>query len=134
MWLPPSGYSDRGDLACGGDRSASDQARLELTKSSLRVMNDKTQGKHNRSAFGELRPVEPDSQAIDRLAANYLAFAQLASIRLWQRLMSPRPRREAAAANNARSRFPPASVGASAAEARKCARPWARDACATSEY
>jgi transposase len=32
-------------------------------------------------------------RATNRLAANYLAFVQLASIRLWLRIMSPRPRK-----------------------------------------
>src|ERR1700720_3146119 len=41
--------------------------------------------------FNRIKQCRRVATRYDRLAANYLAFVQLASIRIWLRLMSPRP-------------------------------------------
>jgi transposase len=62
--------------------------------------------------FNKLKQYRRVATRYDKLAANYLAFVQLASIRLWLRLMSPRPRLESAAPpeHRAESRGPRSPV------------------------
>jgi transposase len=52
--------------------------------------------------FNKIKHCRRVATRYDKLAANYLAFVQLASIRLWRALMSPRPRPSASAAGLSR--------------------------------
>src|SRR3954464_14774854 len=47
--------------------------------------------------FNKIKQCRRGATRYDQLAANYLAFIQLASIRLWLRIMSPHPSRRAIA-------------------------------------
>ncbi len=41
--------------------------------------------------FNKIKQCRRIATGYDKLAANYLAFVKLAAIRIWLRLMSPRP-------------------------------------------